>query len=367
MLSTASSYYDFRGYFFLAPHLKKDASLGVLFQNIHPKDGNQFQLELGVVLPDLFPNLEGHPEFVLSVSHEGSTRELCFSNVMARLRYVKDDLSLHALVPRRDLKKVREGKIDFIPQDASVELLRTFATSRFDINGSTAEEALETHCESCIHDMVARLSRCLKALPFVDLAPGRIYSVAYSRVNSPQFYFILKGESEESLGHGWISPHVGKSTLNPPDLPNDKATLLKEYVSGMKTLDDIESLLHSAQTFFDAGVIEYVLLLSVIAAEVATQRFVHKRLLSSSVSKEKLKEAEKDLTYSLMLNVVLFAVTPDNKKPDRDLIGKMNRVRSLRNDYMHNGKLPTDHEEVRGLFESTKRFVEYLRELDTDL
>jgi hypothetical protein len=56
MLSGASSY------FFLAPHMKKDASLGSLFDNVHPKDGNKFELELGVVLPDLFPNLEGRPE-----------------------------------------------------------------------------------------------------------------------------------------------------------------------------------------------------------------------------------------------------------------------------------------------------------------
>jgi hypothetical protein len=68
-----------------------------------------------------------------------------------------------------------------------------------------------------------------------------------------------------------------------------------------------------------------------------------------------------------MLNVVMFAITPDNKKPDKYLIGKMNRLRSLRNDYMHYGKLPKNPEEVRDLFESTKRFIEYLRELDIDL
>ncbi len=114
------------------------------------------------------------------------------------------------------------------------------------------------------------------------------------------------------------------------------------------------------------GVKEYVLLLSVIAAEVATQRFIHKSLLGSSVSKTKLEEAEKDLTYSLMLNVVLVAVTPKNKKPDKGLLGKMNRARSLRNGYMHNGELPEDSKEIVDLYENTKEFVKYLRELDHD-
>jgi hypothetical protein len=364
MLSGASSYYDLRGYFFLAPHLKKDASLGTLFEKLLPRDGSHFQLELGVVLPDLFPNLEGQPEFSLTVSDGNGARELCFSNVMARLRYTKDEHHLHALVPRRALAKVRAGEVDFIPKEAAVELLRTFSTSRFDITGSTAEEAFETHCQTCIHDMIERLNRCLKAMPFVDLAAGRVYSTAYSRANLPSFYFIVNGESDDELGHGWISPHVGRTMVNPPNLPTEQAALLRDYLSGTKTLDDIESILHSAQTFLDGGVTEYVLLLSVIAAEVATQRYVHKKLVASNVSKTKLEEAEKDLTYSLMLNVVLPAVAPDDKKPDKDLLGKMNRARSLRNDYMHDGDLPKDSKEIVDLYENTKRFLKYLRQLD---
>lgn len=364
LISGVSSHYDLQGYAFLAPHLKKDASLGTLFEKVLPKDGSYFQLELGVILPDLLPNLDGQSEFSLAVTGESNPRELCFSNVMARLHYVNNEHLLHALVPRWALPKVRAGEVDFIPKDAGVELLRTVSTSRFDITGSTAEEAFETHCQTCIHDMIERLNRCLKAMPFVDLAPGRVYSTAYSRANLPPFYFILKGESDDDLGHGWISPHIGRATLNPPNLRTEQAAILRDYLSGTKALDDIESILYSAQMFLDGGVTEYVLLLSVIAGEVATQRYVHKRLLASSVSKSKLDESEKDLTYSLMLNVVLPGIAPDTKKPDKDLLGKMNRARSLRNGYMHNGELPKDPKEIATLFENTKSFVKYLRQLD---
>jgi hypothetical protein len=364
ILSGASSHHDLRGYFFLAPGLQKDASLGVLFEHVPPRDGNQFQLELGVALPDLFPNVGGQPEFSLMVSNDTDARELCFSNVMARLRFAKDGQPLHALIPRGGLPNVRNGKIDFIPTDASLELLRTFATSRYDIKGTSAEEAFETHCESCIRDMVERLNRVLKTMPFVDLTPGRVYSVAYSRATMPSFYFILKGGSEDNLGHGWVAPHVGRSILNPVDLSAEESTALKDYLTGTQPLDDIQSLLHSARSFVDGGVIEYVLLLSVIAAEVATQRFVQKRLLASAVSKGKLEEAEKDLTYSLMLNVVLFAVTPEDRKPDKELVGKMNRGRGLRNAYMHNGDLPKDHGEVLDIFENTIKYVNYLDQVE---
>jgi len=77
--------------------------------------------------------------------------------------------------------------------------------------------------------MIERLNRCLKAMPFVDLAAGRVYSMAYSRANLPPFYFIAKGNSEDDLGHGWISQHFGRTTLNPPSLPTEQATILREY------------------------------------------------------------------------------------------------------------------------------------------
>jgi len=358
-LAGTSSYFDLRGHCFIAPGVEKGPGLG-LFEDLKPKDANHFQLELGVPLPDLFPNLGGQPEFCLRISNGVEERELCFSNVMARLRYVRDGEFLHALVPRVGIHKIREGKVDFIPPDASVELLRTFVAARFDIRGDTAEAAFETYCETCILDMIERLNRVLKALPFVDLTPGRVYSMAYSRATMPSFYFILKGESEDKLCNGWIAPHVGRTILNPVNLAEDQSDRLRRYLTGLDALDDIQSLLHSARSFIDGGVMEYVLLLSVIAAEVATQRFVHKRLIASEVSKAKLEAADKDMTYSLMLNVVLFALTPADKKPDKELIGIMNRGRSLRNAYMHGGALPTDHSEIIKIFESTIAYVNYL-------
>jgi hypothetical protein len=373
ILSGLSTHYDLLGYAMLSPEMRKDASLGVLFSDVPTPDDGVFTLELGIPLPDLFPNCEGRPEYSLRVKTDAGDRDVCISNVMARLRYLGQDKedgskehSLHALIPRRALPKVRKGEVPLLPKDASVELLRTFATCRYEIRGTSAEDAFEAHCYSSIQDMTARLNRILKCLPFVELALGRVYSIAYTPATLGAFYFIIKGASEENLGHGWIASHSGRTVLNPSDLPLPLAVLLREYVSGTKCPDDIEALLHSVQSYIDAGVIEYVLLLSVIAAEVATQRFVHKRLLASQVTPKKLEEVEKDLTYSMMLNVVLFAVTPDDRKPDKNLIGRMNRARKLRNEYMHSGCIPHDHKEVIELFHSTTAFVAYLRNLDND-
>lgn len=57
---------------------------------------------------------------------------------------------------------------------------------------------------------------------------------------------------------------------------------------------------------------------------------------------------------------------PSGKPVDKELIGKMNRARTLRNEYMHDGRLPSDPKEVIGLLESTKKFVQDLRQLDQE-
>ena len=364
MISGVSSHYDLKCYIFMAPGLTKDPSLGTLFEHVHPQDDGSFELEIGVNLPDLFPNLEGKPEYILDVAiDKRGKRPVCLSNVMARLRFEKEGQSLHALIPRRALTKVREGQVEFIPVGATVELLRTFAACRYQIAGGSAEEALETHLEDCIHDFLERLSRLLRMMPFADQLPGRVYSIAYSRATFDAFYFIIKGCHESELGHGRISPHFGRAMLNPPDLTADQATLLRDLLCRVKSPDDIQSLLHAAQCFLDGGVMEYVLLLSVIAAEVATQRFVHKKLLALGVSKTKLKEAGKDLTYDMMLNLVLFSVTPEPRKPDKNLIGRLNRARGLRNEYMHYGKQPENKNEIINILEDTKKYVRYLDEI----
>jgi len=274
---------------------------------------------------------------------------------------------MHALIPRCAIPGVRSGQIQFIPKDASVELLRSFASSRYSIQGRTAEEALELHLEGSIHDFIERLNRVLRVLPLADPSGGLVYSVAYSKTAFDGFYFILRGHPKTPLGHGRVSPHLGRTLLRPPSLSLECESSLRSHLDGTLPVDDIAALLQSARVFLDSGVTEYVLLLSVIAAEVATQRFIHKRLLAAGASNRRLNDLEKDLTYSIMLNLVLCAVTPNGKKPTPDLVGKMNRARQLRNEYMHNGLLPTREAEVAEIYHSTKEYVEYLREVEAYL
>lgn len=101
-----------------------------------------------------------------------------------------------------------------------------------------------------------------------------------------------------------------------------------------------------------------------IAAEIATTRYVHEKIIRAGISKTKLDEISDDLTFSKMLNVDLFLVAPANKKPDKDLVGKINEIRKKRNKLMHEGKFDADIVKLREMFVSTKNFISYLEGCD---
>jgi len=73
-----------------------------------------------------------------------------------------------------------------------------------------------------------------------------------------------------------------------------------------------------------------------------------------------LEELSEELTFSKMLNIDIFVVSPPNKKPDRELVGKINEIRRMRNKLMHEGHFLADSVKMREMFLSAKDFLAFL-------
>lgn len=76
---------------------------------------------------------------------------------------------------------------------------------------------------------------------------------------------------------------------------------------------------------------------------------------------------KRDLTYSVMLNIVLFSIALEDQKPDPNLIGKINRARNLRNAFMRKGVIPNDQREISDIYSATKAYIDYIRQLRQSL
>ncbi len=358
-----STFVEMELYCFTPPDSKRGEGIGEPFQNVPRRDDGTFDVEIGVELPDLLPALDGKYEYAIDVALEGlQTRRLAVSNLMSRLRYQIQDKPHQALVHRSVLGQVRAGEAEFIPKDAPEEPLRTFVTSQFRITGTTAAEAVDEHLSDTFDELLMYLNQLLRIVSLVDEGPGRVYSTAYTRSTFEAFYFLLVGGSSEmdKVGHGRVMPHAGKTFFNPPTLAPEQSALIRRFMAGEAAPTDIHGLVHAARRYLEAGALDFSVLLSVVAAEIATRRFVFERCLALGVSKKKLEDYEADYKFSMLLNVEMFVLTLPDTKPDRDLIGKINRAREMRNAYMHEGKSVKDKATAYAVLGDVFTYIKYI-------
>ncbi len=66
------------------------------------------------------------------------------------------------------------------------------------------------------------------------------------------------------------------------------------------------------------------------------------------------------MTFSRMLNVDVMALCPPGLKPDRGLLGQIDRVRRLRNQFMQEANFSTTKDELRNLYGKTEEYVGHL-------
>jgi len=369
LLSGVSTYREYEIYGFGAPGIKKDPSLGEIFNHLKPNADGEFLLELGVTLPDLLPCLNGASEYAVdALVGETDTQPVIVSNIMARLRYDPGDGDNYlAVLPRSRIEAVRNEATLKIPPTVVPELLNTTATTRFRIKAAKAEQALEDHLEEYADRFIFALNRLLASnMMLLDPQPSFVFTPDYDRNTFQSFYIIMQG-ADPAFGHGRVTFNAARVTRNPSNLSQEQSASLLAYANGALEIDDIKRLLFSARSYLDGGVLRPALLHVVIACEMATQRFVHKTLRASGVSKGKLDQSESDLTYSLMLNAVLFAVTPPEMKPDKELVGAINEARRARNDLMHRGEFKLSVSDLRRLHARATAYVAYLSKVSTRL
>jgi len=382
LLSAASRLKDRDVYAFADPSIKKDLKLGRVFSNISPKDIDEFTLELGVALPDLFPNLEDKPEFAVEIPSGGEKYLLCVSNRMAKLRFVEGSDYCHIIIPASSegtkTEEKNDGKAEVpsaptageiqisspksfsIPESAHAEFLKTTVTVRFTIHGVDVEDALSKELENKILLFIDLLNKFALANLMVKKDQPGITTPIYDRQTFDSMYMIVQGKEEEKIGLGRIALNLAKLNLNPASYTPLESKTLTDYLNGENEVDEAQRFLLSAKSYMDGGLLHASLLHLAIAAEIATTRYVRIKMLAAGISKTKLGEISEDLTFSKMLNVDVFLVSPADKKPDKDLVGKINEIRRMRNKLMHEGFFDADNVKLREMYLSARAFISYL-------
>lgn len=362
LLSAFSSYKDSEVFAFQEdPDAASDRRQA--FSKLAPKDDGSFDLELAVALPDWLPDMGKSQEYTLDVLEtEGTVRRLCVSNQMTKLLYVADGEQYHAIFPKSQLWQVYGSNDLGIPADAPTASIKTVVSSRFTIRGTSAHSALETHIDDCIDRLIECLNRVAIANLTVneDVFPGFL-SPNYDRSTFDAVHFVIRGKDPKEFANWRMVTSLSLAMLRPAaQFKDEHVARVRAILSGSTKIDDVRKMMQMARSYAEGGLLEFALLQLVIAAEVATARFVHKMMFNCGVSKSKIRELKNDLTFSMMLNLNVIALSPPTMKPDPGLLGKINEARKLRNDLMHEGEFQCSKDYLRELHQNVQAYVAYL-------
>jgi hypothetical protein len=347
---------------FGADGLRKHENLGRLYSSLTRRSDGCFRIELGAILADRLPAVGQDEEYVLNVQlGADDVRTLCFSNQMVRVRY--RDSNREMVTGIVSLSRLPDAlKSARVPEAAHVEYLRTVTTAQYDLAGDDPEEALSVGLEPAIDDFIRRINRVMAAHLMVAPLDTGILTPSYDRGSFESLYLFVAGEDESVQGNV-LGLSMFRVSLVVKNYDAETAVHVRRVSAGEVEVDDVTQVLRAAKGYIDGGMLEFALLQLAIAAEIATTRFVHREFEKRGVSKTKLDRFRSDLTFSILLNVEVTALAPAEKKPEREVIAAVDRVRDLRNKLMHYGQFQSSATELRALHSAVERHVLFLREI----
>ncbi|HEY9685400.1 MAG TPA: hypothetical protein V6C52_00345, partial [Coleofasciculaceae cyanobacterium] len=178
----------------------------------------------------------------------------------------------------------------------------------------------------------------------------------------PLFWLAVKGCEQRRIQQfvGDLGQSAFKETFSLEEVQIQKlSSLLKNEM----IISVSESALSLAETFLHYGYIDLAILQICIACESILAKEYEAFLLSRHVTKSKIDDNRKAITFSQLLNMHVFSMRDITELPNyATIIGDINRARDLRNTIVHEGVIPVTatKNEILRILSSAKIFIEYL-------
>lgn len=345
----------------LAPEIEN------IFSDISPNKDGDFTVELGAELLELYPNFDNCSEYTLFVKNKSEIiQKIYCSNSMARISYFENNENIFVNFSQsnnyEDIKEFYK-----FPDSASIEPLKTFLTWQFKIQGTNVPEVFRDYLENRIEEFIYLINEYCTFINLQLSEKGELPLVisSYSRYLIPYFHFIIMGKDQNNVSAGRIATHpkgTAYVTNNFDKVETDKLIELFDKSNEVKLWD---LFFISGKSLLLSGQLKSSILALFTCCEIILSMYVHNSLISLGVSKNKLKDNEKNLTFSQMLNVQLIALTPYHSKPNETLVSKINDLRKVRNELVHTGKFELKDSDVNDYLTHVYEFKEFIKRMIT--
>ena len=176
----------------------------------------------------------------------------------------------------------------------------------------------------------------------------------------------LKKDKTFSSYYNQLDFHMIESNLNKePSLNFDKVfySLNNNLQKEIKLDESLIFLLEleNKLNFHNSNDFKFLFLELFIYVEIKVTAIVKKFKLKNGVSKTKYEKFDKDIPISYKLNVELPIIMQPIDEKGKELLGKINTIRSKRNDIVHNG-ISINREEFNEAYKTVWNFLRLLTE-----
>lgn len=354
-----------------APGLKKNSDLN-LFSDFKPKDDSSYIIEIGAELPFILPQPTSQtPFFWHDISVNGETKRFYFSNQTINV-YANKDISnevagIHAVVPGPGLDefiKSMKSRTDFKDHVFITLPAKTFAISKFIISAQNIDQALELHFESITSTFIGGINNLLRAIKRIRPKDSSHTPPFLHENMFPLIWALIEGKETGVFKHLEISPYVPTIA----DVP--LISLSKKETERLNNINDscwgsleYNDILYEAKSWLSIGNYTQSLLQSVFASDACTTQFTDSILLKKGISKNKLNNADRELTYSIRLNIIFQSLHTNKTKIPEKILKNLNMARTLRNEIAHGNPKSITKEQATSAIEAAEFLINHIHSL----
>ncbi len=307
-------------------NLKRRKELDIWI-DVGPVDG-ELEFEVAVQLPFFLPTYREADEYEIKL--QSASYIICNRCCEVMLEGHKEEYFLMHYFAQSDLARKHGKKINQLVMTRSV-IIRSFTVS-----AETASMAIEDNFEEWLNTLNKDIRLIIDGLRYHLDDDSQELPDCNNIGRFCPIYIVCKGDKISSALK--FAAHVRAAQIMSFSKFSCDLAEIEAFCNGTKAIDTSKLILGKADLLYRSGDIMGACILACIGCETSLQTFILYQLKQKGLSGTKEKDAFNNLSFSQMLNFVSYFVLDMKNSDTKHIIGKLNALRKLRNDVIHEGR-----------------------------
>jgi hypothetical protein len=240
-------------------------------------------------------------------------------------------------------------------------VIKTFVCQKFSARGHSAETVIQQNYCLWRDQLIANTTKVVDSVRAALPGMGHRMLPQEAESSFPLFWVAVHGGGcAQFVGDIGLAAFRPEMDLN--GIHHERFTSLLNDPTGLAPHVHALSL---AKTFAHHGYLGFAIVQVCVACESVLGRAFRDHMIKCGTSNKKIKENEKDISFSQLLNLHLFSMRKVSLLNDSaQLIGKINWARGHRNDVVHQGTLQSKvtKEEVGEAIEAASLLIDFIND-----